>query len=107
VEYENDGDLTVFNLYISDSQVKREQKKRTTDFTLPVVIYGMEELFRSIPQYLPEDFLNFIVIHPLLNTGIDCSLILLMVYSMAMLAYKQKLYILIPAAFSIFVATIS
>ena len=36
-----EGDFTVFNLYISDASVKREQRKRTIDYAIPVIIYGV------------------------------------------------------------------
>ena len=67
----------------------------------------MEQLFRSIPQYLPDDYYHFIMSEPLYYIGIDCALILLMVLSMVILSCKQKLKILIPAAFSIFITAIS
>ena len=38
---DNHGDVTIFNLYISDASVKREKRKRTTDYAIPVIIYGV------------------------------------------------------------------
>tara|TARA_B110000285_G_C14537414_1_gene343479 strand:+ start:49 stop:240 length:192 start_codon:yes stop_codon:yes gene_type:complete len=35
------GDATIFHLYISDASVKREQRKRTTYYAIPVIIYGV------------------------------------------------------------------
>jgi hypothetical protein len=37
----DDGELTVFNLYISDASVKREQRMRTTNYAIPIIIYAI------------------------------------------------------------------
>ena len=36
-----DSPLTIFNLYISDASVKKEKRKITTDYVIPVIIYGV------------------------------------------------------------------
>lgn len=34
------GQLTIFNLYVSDKMVSKEKRKRTLDFVIPAMIYG-------------------------------------------------------------------
>jgi len=36
-----DSPVTTFNLYISDVSVKREQRKRTTEYAIPVILYSV------------------------------------------------------------------
>ena len=46
-----EGRLTIFNLYISDQMVVREKRKRTLDFAMPVIIYGVHNLFTSVIDF--------------------------------------------------------
>ena len=43
----DDGDITYFNLYISDNMVKKEKRKRTLVFALPVIIWGIRQILIS------------------------------------------------------------
>lgn len=43
-EVENHGQLTIFNLYITDDMVKKEQKRRTHDFILPIILLSIHYL---------------------------------------------------------------
>ena len=45
VEEVNHGEITIFNLYISDEMVGREQKKRTRDYVIPLILYGVQQIY--------------------------------------------------------------
>lgn len=49
IEVINDynSDMTVFHLYISDEMVQKELRKRDLDLIVPVVIYGLQQVFIS------------------------------------------------------------
>ena len=38
---DNYGERTIINLYISDQMVVKEKRKRTLDFAIPLIIYGI------------------------------------------------------------------
>jgi hypothetical protein len=42
------GELTIFNLYVSDKMVSKEKRKRTLDFMIPLIIYGTEKIFMTV-----------------------------------------------------------
>ena len=43
----NNGELTIINLYISDNMVEKEQKRRTFDFTVPIILLSIFYLLYS------------------------------------------------------------
>ena len=40
-EVSDDGELTIFNLWVSDKMVEKEIKKRTRDYVIPVIFYSI------------------------------------------------------------------
>ena len=44
---DNCAEITVFHLYISDDMVQRELRKRDLDLIVPVIIYGLQQVFIS------------------------------------------------------------
>ena len=44
-ETDNYGTKTVFNLYISDEMILKERRKRTVDYAIPVILYGISQIY--------------------------------------------------------------
>lgn len=111
--------MVIFSLFISDSMVKKEQRKKSIHYVIPILFYGVSQVFINTVNrfYKVNDDLfdsgdsseevrkaiQFIKDNSVILSGINSSLLLLMGISMVRLIYLQKLTILIPSTFFIFV----
>ena len=116
--------IIVFKLIIKDAMVKKESKKRTNDYALPVFCLSLRELYNLYFYYysfrfidvdgaadefpkIINDIMMFVNEHATYFAAVDSLLLLFVVISLIRLIRNQKLSILKPTAFFLSVFAIT
>lgn len=121
----NDGEVTYFDLYISDKMVDKEQKKRTNHFLMPIILLSFHYLLYTPLYFLhileneaktDGDYDRALIIiakfdelgkHAVLLVGLESLVLLMMVASIVRLVRNHNLYSLGVTALSLLVFVIT
>ena len=58
MEYLEEYDLTVFNLFVSEKMVKNERRKRTIEFAIPLVLYSVQQIYIHIFRIIKNSLIK-------------------------------------------------